>query len=279
MTPHLQQTIDELSTLIAQAIATRHFLSTQMPGAPVAASLKEEAPLPTGGELLAAAAVIQGEEVGGRRTAGFVPPTRDSPVVIQGGRRRTEDGGRKPKAPAAKAAAGPESETDGAVLWILNKFERPKAGTRRIAAAIATLPTLFTAEQAGAAMGSKNPKSTYSALTRLTNNGAIGKTAAGPWCRLDPAARPDSGKVAVQAAAAAPVVAAAPTPMGAGASELARNVGIVRDLPEPFSATPAAVALGVDAKKARLILEAMRERGWLECPSLGLYRRTPGYGE
>jgi hypothetical protein len=264
MTPHLQQTIDELSTLIAQAIFTRHFLSTQMPGAPVAASLKEEAPLPTGGELLAAAAVIQGEEVGGRRT--------------EAGGRKAQAGGRKPK-----AAAGAESETDGAVLWILSKFERPKAGTRRIAAAVATLPTLFTAEQFGAAMGGQNPKSTYSALTRLTNNGAIGKTASGSWCRLDPAAGPNSGKVAAAHPAPSPVTAAvvavAPTIMAAGASDLARNVSTVRDLPEPFSATPAAVALGVDAKKARLILEAMRERGWLECPSLGLYRRTPGYGE
>jgi hypothetical protein len=253
MTPHLQQTIDELSTLIAQAIFTRHFLSTQMPGAPVAASLKEEAPLPTGGELLAAAAVIQGEEVGGRRT---------------------EVGGRKPK-----AAAGAESETDGAVLWILGKFAKQFPGTRKAAEAVATLPPKFNAAALALALGS-DLRNAYGTAGRLVKHKALRKLGQGQWARIDPGVE---GQVPDQTTPPAPVtaavVAAAPTIMAAGASDLARNVSTVRDLPEPFSATPAAVALGVDAKKARLILEAMRERGWLECPSLGLYRRTPGYGE
>ena len=55
------------------------------------------------------------------------------------------------------------------------------------------------------------------------------------------------------------------------------KIAAVRELPEPFTSASLAVALGVTVKCAGLQLWRWKQKGWVESPARGQWRRTANY--
>ncbi|MCX6896302.1 MAG: hypothetical protein NTZ16_12555 [Verrucomicrobia bacterium] len=56
-------------------------------------------------------------------------------------------------------------------------------------------------------------------------------------------------------------------------------VGIIKDLPEPFTRRAIAAATGLELNNVTLRLNRMKHHGWIENPAPGLWRKTRTFGE